>query len=494
MFRFRGNGSRFSPLITIVVVGVWLVLMGAMVRDRYMPASDSVVDAVRIAAAETDDWFVIRMRGAYAGFGRSRQFRSGDNWSLRDDLNISLNIQGLVKPIRIASQAMVDPDFRLISFNVKVSSGIISFEHKGRMEGKTLVLQLPRSQGGGTKRLKLAEVPRMSRSLGLPVPLTGLKTGETIRMPIFDPIDGQKWDSIINVMEKVDLDISGKPVPAWRVRAEFRTVEAFMWIDDQGRLLKGLMPLSITVVRSSRQEIAAEMKGARELPELVSLTSVPYEGSIPEGKDLKIVRLKLEGPSNLSVPSNDFRQKFKDGEVTVTKETLPKATYTLPCTDPKMAADLESSRFIRSDHPDIIAKAKEILGGEKDPVKAAKLINSWVFKNLKKVPTPSVPDGYSVLVSKQGDCNEHAVLAVSLARAVGLPSRMVVGLVHSGDGFFYHAWVEYWAGTTWFTGDPLMNQLPVGPLHVALLYGDIGKHINVISFLGRLKIKVEEAR
>lgn len=489
-----GKRKRFNPLITVAVVGVWLLLMGALVRDRYMPASESLVDAVRIAAAETDDWFVIRMRGTYAGFGRSRQFRSGGNWSLRDDLNISLNIQGHVKPVRIASQALVDQDFRLISFNVKVSSGLINFEHKGRMEGKTLRLQLPRSQGGGVKSLKLAEVPRMSRSLGLPVPLTGLKVGEHIRMPIFDPIDGHKWDANINVMEKVAIDISGKPVPAWRVRAEFRTVEAFMWIDEEGRLLKGLMPLSITVVRASREEIAAEMKGARELPELVSLSSVPYEGTIPEGQDLEKVRLKVEGPPDLSIPSNGFRQTFKDGEVTVTKESLPEATYSLPCTDPKLAGDLASSRFIRNDNADIIAKAKEIVGDEKDPIKAAKLINSWVFKNLKKVPTPSVPDGYSVLVSMQGDCNEHAVLAVSLARAVGLPARMVVGLVHSGDGFFYHAWVEYWAGTTWFTGDPLMNRLPVGPLHVVLLYGDVGKHVNVISFLGRLKMKVVETR
>lgn len=494
MFSFHGKRKRFNPLFTVVVIGVWLVLMGALVRDRYLPASESVADAVRIAAAETDDWFVIRMRGTYAGFGRSRQFKSGDNWSLRDDLNISLNIQGQIKPVRIASQALVDPNFRLISFNVKVSSGIISFEHRGRMEGKTLLLQLPRSQGGGVKRLKLVEIPRMSRSLGLPVPLTGLKVGKHIKMPIFDPIDGQKTDAIINVMEKADIDISGNLVPAWRVRAEFRTVESFMWVDEEGRLLKGFMPLSITVVRSSRQEIAAEMKGGRELPELVSLTSVPYEGSIPEGRDLETVRLKLEGLPDLSVPSNEFRQKFKEGEVTVTKERLPTSTYTLPCTDPKLGGDLVPSRFIRGDHPQVIAKAKEIVGNEKDPVKAAMLINTWVFKNLKKVPTPSVPDGYSVLVSKQGDCNEHAVLAASLARAVGLPARIVVGLVHSGEGFFYHAWVEYWAGTTWFTGDPLMNQLPVGPLHVTLLYGDVGKHVNVISFLGRLNLKVVEAR
>ena len=35
----------------------------------------------------------------------------------------------------------------------------------------------------------------------------------------------------------------------------------------------------------------------------------------------------------------------------------------------------------------------------------------WVYNYLKKVPTPTVPDALSVLKTKQGDCNEHAVLA-----------------------------------------------------------------------------------
>jgi transglutaminase-like putative cysteine protease len=154
---------------------------------------------------------------------------------------------------------------------------------------------------------------------------------------------------------------------------------------------------------------------------------------------------------------------------------------------------LIATRFIRSDSDAIINKAKEIVGGEKDPVKAAVLINKWVFNYLKKVPTPSVPDAYTVLQTKQGDCNEHAVLAVALARSVGLPAQIAVGLIHADDGFYYHAWAVYWAGKKWFTGDPLMNRLPVGPSYVTLLYGDVDKHVNVVSFLGQLKLKVLEA-
>ena len=158
-----------------------------------------------------------------------------------------------------------------------------------------------------------------------------------------------------------------------------------------------------------------------------------------------------------------------------------------------MQQHLTSSRFIRSDDPLVKQQARQIVNNEKDPVRAARLINSWVHDNLKKVPTAAVPDAVSVLRHKQGACNEHAVLAASLARAVGLPARIAVGLVYSADGFYYHAWVNYWAGDRWFTGDPLMGMLPVDPTHISLLYGDVDKHLNLVSFLGQLKLKVLEA-
>jgi hypothetical protein len=491
---FRSSKIHFSPLLTIAIVGIWVVLMGMLVADRYFPGgATDVTEALRIAPAESDDWFMIRIGGSYSGYGRSRQFRREDHWMLRDELNLSLNLQGQVKPIRIFTESNLDDQFRLISFRLKLSSGIISFEQKGHMDGRDLLLEMPTSKGGGVKRMKLYESPRISRSLGLPVPLTGLQVGQEIHMPIFDPLDGNKWDGVIKVLEKADLEIGGTKVEAWRVRASLRSLELTMWVDDQGRLLKGQMPLGITVTRSDKAEIMREMHATRELPDMISLTAVPLEGHIPERADLKLVRLQIEGGKNWPIPTDEFRQSLKNSEISITREAVPQSTYTLPCKDPKMEQYLTSSRFLRSDSDAIVQKAKEIVGGETDPVKAAALINKWVFNYLKKVPTPSVPDAYTILQTKQGDCNEHAVLAVSLARAVGLPAQIAVGLIHAEDAFYYHAWAVYWAGDRWFTGDPLMNRLPIGPSYVTLLYGDVDKHVNVLSFLGQLKLKVLEA-
>lgn len=493
-FSVKRSRRGFRVWVTILTVGVWAGLMGYLLKDRFVETGRALTDSLNIVAAETDDWFLIRIGGSYAGFGRSRQFQREGRWTILDELNVSLNIQGQIKPVRIVNEAEVDGNFRLISFRMKVSSGVMGFEQKGRMQGRELVLDVPDFKGGGTIRLKVAETPVMSRSLGLPVPLTGIQVGDKFRVPIFDPLDGNKWDAEIRVLEKANLEISGEKIEAWRVRAIFRAVELVMWIDAQGRLLKGAMPLGITVIRSDKEEIGREMKTARSLPDFVSISSVPVEGFLPDTPNLKSVKLKVIGDATLNIPSDTVRQSVKGSELTITKEELPKATYSLPCTDPQMAENLASSRFLRSDDPKVAATAREIVGNEKDPVRCAELINAWVYKNIKKVPTPSVPDAYTVLMNRQGDCNEHSVLAVSLARAVGLPARMVVGLVYNEGAYYYHAWASYWAGNRWFTGDPLMNQMPVAPTHIALIYGDVDKHLNVISYLGRIRFKVVEAK
>jgi transglutaminase-like putative cysteine protease len=55
--------------------------------------------------------------------------------------------------------------------------------------------------------------------------------------------------------------------------------------------------------------------------------------------------------------------------------------------------------------------------------------------------------------SGAGDCTEHAVLLAALARSVGRPARVVVGvlLAVTGDGVaaFGHAWAEIHDGKVW---------------------------------------------
>jgi hypothetical protein len=484
------KSSRLSLKITALIVIAWLALIGFLVKDRYSPTETLDEESIDISAVESDDWFIIRIRGSYAGFARSRQIRKGKNWSIRDDLRISLNLQGHIKPVVIANESVVDKEFRLVSFNTRISSGVISFEMSGQVEGDSILLNAPAQKGGGTTRLKLGERPRMARSLGLPLPLTGLEVGDVMRLPVFDPMEGSKSESIIRVLEHASVIISGENFEAWRVRAEYRSMDVIMWVDEKGSLVKGILPLGITVVRATRKEIENSMGARRDLPELLAMTAAPVEGVIPDPRNLEKLTLELTSGPNIRPPNDAPRQIVKGGVITLTRPPLPEASYRIPYKGQDKQEYLASSRFITSENEEIIERGQEIVGDETDPVKAATMINEWVYEYLKKTPTPAVPNAHEVLKSKYGDCNEHAVLAAALSRAVGIPCRIAVGLMYMRDGFYYHAWVSYWSGERWFSGDPLTGQMPVDVTHIALMFGDVDKHLNVISYLGKIKFRV----
>ena len=93
---------------------------------------------------------------------------------------------------------------------------------------------------------------------------------------------------------------------------------------------------------------------------------------------------------------------------------------------------------IQSDDKEMVEKAREIVGDQKDPAAAAKKLMEWVYNNVEKKPVINVPSAVEVLKTKVGDCNEHAVLLTALLRASKIPARECVGLVYANGRFFYH--------------------------------------------------------
>ena len=103
-----------------------------------------------------------------------------------------------------------------------------------------------------------------------------------------------------------------------------------------------------------------------------------------------------------------------------------------------------ATAFIEATHPDIREKAVEILDGEINSWRAAKKLNTWVYKSIRN---KELSGGYSsslkTLESLSGDCTEHTVLLIAMARSVGIPARICAGLASLGDAFNYHFWAEY---------------------------------------------------
>ncbi len=137
-------------------------------------------------------------------------------------------------------------------------------------------------------------------------------------------------------------------------------------------------------------------------------------------------------------------------------------------------------------------KSQEILEEEKNAVRAAEKLEKWVYRNLQKTPTVSIPSALDVLKTRRGDCNEHATLFAALSRAAGIPTKIVLGVVYVEGRFFYHAWDEVFVGK-WVSVDPTFGQFPADASHIKLIEGDLSKSIEVMKLIGKINIKIEEA-
>ncbi len=123
----------------------------------------------------------------------------------------------------------------------------------------------------------------------------------------------------------------------------------------------------------------------------------------------------------------------------------------------EMAAHLAPNAHVVIDG-DIRAIAREVVGSESNPIRQARLVYDWVLENVTywvKFPDrmKASPVGSSeyCLSSRTGNCTDFHSLYAAVARAAGLPTRMIYGSFFKGplDGQAkdqsYHCWIEFWA-------------------------------------------------
>ncbi|HYH66882.1 MAG TPA: transglutaminase-like domain-containing protein [Urbifossiella sp.] len=138
---------------------------------------------------------------------------------------------------------------------------------------------------------------------------------------------------------------------------------------------------------------------------------------------------------------------------------------------------LGSSFFINWDNALVKGHAARAVAGLPAGAGAwdrAKAVERWVNQNMKSAEfSQSMATADNVAKTLSGDCTEYAMLAAAMCRAVGVPSRTVLGLVYApGPGgrpfLAYHMWFEAFADGQWLPLDPTLGLGGVGPGHVKI--------------------------
>lgn len=170
------------------------------------------------------------------------------------------------------------------------------------------------------------------------------------------------------------------------------------------------------------------------------------------------------------------------------RRIAPTQTVKLPVTGAEFSRFLDEGRGIFPQAPEIVARAKEIVGKDSDGRSVAQKLAAWTYANLKWKRVQS--NTLETLASREADCLEHAELYVALARASGLPARVVTGAALGDGSFGAHAWVEVYLGQ-WCELDPTWGLLDyVDATHLRFENDSFAQY----AMLNQLELEITGAR
>jgi hypothetical protein len=321
-------------------------------------------------------------------------------------------------------------------------------------------------------------------------------------------------------------NVRGVTRKVWKLTSEVSFMPGLlstMWVDDQANDVESLTVLpglgDMHEYVTDRAECMKQPEGA----EIFSTSLIRPQRALPSPHDLgqAVYRLTPLDPGQKITLWDQGEQRVLfsepgscEVEVTAPRFTTADATWRLPHADtPELHKYLQASAYLEVNAPEIQALARQAVGDEKNPVMAARRIEEFVRLYItKKDLNVGFGSAEETAKSREGDCTEHAVLCAALGRAVGLPTRCVVGFgyVPPGDmeptianktdantGIFgFHMWAEAWIGPDeWVPMDAALDGFDVG--HIAISKSALEEvnpivdlNVPVIQLMQSLKIDI----
>jgi hypothetical protein len=481
-------------------IGITIILFWGLMNILFLkrqlwapPPPIALRSTEKITESSEESWGIF-YRGDRIGYATQTITPSIEGYAVQDHSVLRLRLLGTTQNATTRLDMKADPEWALRRFDFELQSNDIRFIARGNVAPGKLRLEVE-SAGNITQReIPLSQAPYLLTALKPYVITQQLEPGKEHYFSTFDPSTLSQQMTSVVIEGREYIRIGERTEPAIRVRQRFKGLTVVSWVDGLGRTLKEESPAGLSLVRESPQE-ARRLSNARSVSlDLITQSSIPPDRPIAHPEGIQTLRLRLDGINLSNFPiASVGRQRLNEDQLEIRREAGHQiGSFPIPLKDWRFSAFLQPTPFMQSDHPRIRALVHKILSGERDARNAVLRIKEWVYREIAKQPTVSIPSALEVLETKKGDCNEHTVLFNSLARAAGIPAKTVVGLIYLRGAFYYHAWSEVWLGQ-WISLDSVFNQFPADATHVKFIEGDIDRQIDILQLIGNLKIRVIEA-
>src|SRR5258706_11185090 len=380
--------------LTLALVAAWAVMVGLLVHKQTAPpASDAATllgSSFVAGLDERDEWFGVYHGAEKVGQAHRMTARTADGYAFYEDSVVALALLGTPQTLRTALAAETDGDYALRSFRFTLVSPAPTFSATGTSDDHVLSVRYgPRGQRAAP-RLPLP-TPIYLPSTLRPRVLAGDRTpGTRYTVPVFSPLALHNEPMTITVDGTETVDGLHGRVETTRLVEEHQGLEARVWIDPEGGVVREEAALGFMLARETEEQALAPISGAPL--DLARASKVPLTGDLDDARAAARLRLHVSGPAADRIPDDARRQRLHGDLLEITREDLP-APLPLPLALPATAevtSALGAAPFLEADDPTLAARAKEIVGDAHDSVTAARRLVSWVADAIDKAPTVTV--------------------------------------------------------------------------------------------------------
>lgn len=502
------------------IVAFWLFMVGWQVRREYFQPELARLAEAALSLAPGVNFYTLTMGGRTVGQATSRLDTLPDGFELEDLMSLELPALGQTGVAVARTRVKLSPALVMESFSFSLDSEVGRFEAEGTL-GPDTTLHVDIRSAGSEQSLdfRMAQPPVFASVVPIRVAMGGgLEVGDRIRLPVFDPttmgtrtveVRVLEHDTLV-VPDSASIDLSNgrwtparyDSIPAWRIAEVFGGIQVESWIDEDGRIIEASSPLGFSMEKTEYELARQAQEDARlasgDAPadgDVILSTAVQSNVDLSDAEEYQELKFLLSGVDLSGFHLDGDRQTLRGDTLIVRRENWAALDpgYELPYPRMDLREALEPEPLIQSDDPRILERAQQLTARrtqwQQDPKQVARTLTNSVFNMLEKRITFSVPNAVQVLETLQGDCNEHTVLYVAMARALGLPARTAVGLVYVNGAFFYHAWPEVWLGE-WVAVDPTFGQYPADAAHIRFVIGGLAQQVEIVRLIGNLNIDV----
>ena len=341
----------------------------------------------------------------------------------------------------------------------------------------------------------------------------GMSVEDEYQLQIFNLDLLKSVDTKVKVLREDQIDYMKDNIPVYVVEYTMDIMgglTTMAWISSEGRTYRTEIPLMGFPLVLTKTDMQTAL-GETGQVDVILNTKIHPQGEPPlaNSQHLKATLRLGKGTLKDAVVADHRQTIISAGnspnigvlEINVPPVDIsnaPSLPISLEELGNELAQFLGPSVYIQADHPAMRAKAVEILDGETNSWKAAAKLCQWVHKHVsdKNLQT-GFGSSLQTLESLEGDCTEHTVLFIALARSAGIPARICAGIVFQNDAFYYHFWPEVYVGE-WIAMEPTLGQLQADANHIQLAgstlesdsmleYGE-----GVLRTLNQLEIEVIE--